>query len=105
MEVTMNVQTFRGLATAALLLVALPALAQNFRFVWQGTAYYAAENRVIAERVVDEVIGTGTGSDAQVIFFRGKDGVPGDLSLSSQDGSLAELPSGSYFAIAVAPGS
>lgn len=101
----MNVQTFRRLAMAALLLGALPAFAQDFRFVWQGTAYYAAENRFIAERIVDEVIGTSPGSGAQVIFFRGKDRVPGDLSLTGKDGSLAELPSGSYFATAVAPGS
>ena len=101
----MNVQTFRKPALAALLLVALPAFAQDFRFIWQGTAYYAAENRIIAERVVDEVVGTSPGSEAQVIFFRGRDEVPGDLSLNGRDGALWNLPSGSYVALAVAPGS
>lgn len=100
----MNVHTFRGLATATLLLVVSPTIAQNFRFIWQGPAYYAAENQLIAERIVDEVIGIRPGSDAHVIFFRGKDRVPVDLPLNGKDGSLAELPSGSYFAIAVAPG-
>src|SRR5688500_7881342 len=104
MEVAMNVHAFRGLATATLLLVAVPAIAQNFRFIWQGPAYYAAENQLIAERVVDEVIGIRPGSDAHVIFFRGRDRVPVDLPLNGKDGSLAELPSGSYYAIAVAPG-
>jgi hypothetical protein len=103
--VTMNVRIFRGLAATALLLVSLPTLAQNVRYEWQGAAYVAAEDQLIADHVVDNVIGASPGADAQVVFFRTKDRMPGELGLNSDDGSLARLPSGAYYAIAVAPGS
>jgi hypothetical protein len=95
----------RGLAAAALMLVSLPALAQNVRYEWQGTAYVSAENQLIAEQVVDGVIGASPGAGAQVVFFRTNDRMPGEMGLNADDGTLAQLPSGAYYAIAVAPGS
>ena len=54
----MNACIFRGLAATALALVPAFACAQNVRYEWQGKAYVDAENQMIAERVVNGVIGT-----------------------------------------------
>lgn len=101
----MNVWTLRSLVAAGLMLVSLPVVAQSVRYEWQGAAYIVAEDQLITERVVDRVLGTATGSDAQVVFFRPTDQAPGELKLSSEDSPLARLPSGAYSAVAVAPGS
>lgn len=101
----MNMRILRDLASMALLLVFLPAVAQNVRYESQGTAYVNAEDQRIAERVVDGVLGAGTGTDSQVVFFRPRDRVPGDSTLHQGDVALAALPGGAYYAIALAPGS
>lgn len=100
----MNVWTFRGLAATLMLVSSLPAFAQNVRYEWQGTAYVAAEDQLIAEQVVDSVIGASPGAGSQVVFFRTNDRMPGEMGLNADDGALAQLPSGAYYAIAVAPG-
>lgn len=101
----MNAWIVRMSAVASLMLLSFPALTQNIRYEWQGPAYLAAENQLIAEHVVDSVIGASTGSGSQVVFFRSNDRMPGELGLNADDGTLAQLPSGAYYAIAVAPGS
>ena len=101
----MNVRILQGLASLALLVVSLPASAQNVRYEWQGAAYVNAENQMIAERVVDGVLGADIGAGSQVVFFRPRDRVPGDSTLHEGDVALAELPGGAYYAIALAPGS
>lgn len=100
----MNIRILLGPASLALLLVSLPAVAQNVRYESQGAAYVNAENQRIAERVVDRVLGAGTGAGSQVVFFRPRDRIPGDASLHEGDVALAELPGGAYYATAVAPG-
>jgi hypothetical protein len=104
MEVSMNACIFRGLAATALALVPAFACAQNVRYEWQGKAYVDAENELIAERVVNGVIGASPGTGSQVVFFRTDDQLPGEVVLGGSDGALAQLPSGAYYAIAVAPG-
>ena len=104
LEVGMNTRIPRALAAATLALAPLLACAQNVRYEWQGAAYTNAEDELIAERVVSGVIGASPGSGAQVVFFRTKDRQPGELALDGSDGTLAQLPSGAYYAIAVAPG-
>lgn len=104
LEVSMNACIPRGLAATALALAPLLACAQNVRYEWQGAAYVNAENQLIAERVVNGVIGASPGTSSQVVFFRTDDQQPGELVLGGSDGTLAQLPSGAYYAIAVAPG-
>lgn len=101
----MNFRIMRCLVAVALVLLSLPAVAQNVRYEWQGIAYIDAENQMIAERAVDNVIGARPGSNGQIVFFRpaGSDG--GEYTLrSGNDSSLALLPSSAYYAIAVEPG-
>lgn len=93
-----------GFLFSALMLVSLPALAQSARFIWQGAAYGYADDLVITEQVIDQVIGAPVEEGAQVVFFRPVDSVPGTVSLNEGDALLAELPAGSYYAIAVTPG-
>lgn len=100
----MNVKIPRSLAALALLLVSLPALAQHIRYEWQGNAYVVAEDQLIAERVVDRVIGASPGADAQLVFFRPVDRAPGDSSLHKGGVAVAELPGGSYYATSVEAG-
>lgn len=100
----MNACTLRGLAATALALAPVLACAQNVRYEWQGKAYIDAENQLIAERVVNGVIGVSPGTGSQVVFFRTDDQLPGQVVLGGSDGALAQLPSGAYYAIAVAPG-
>jgi hypothetical protein len=100
----MNARTFRAVAATALALAPVFACAQNVRYEWQGKAYVDAENQLIAERVVNGVIGASPGTGSQVVFFRTDDRLPGELVLGGSDGTLAQLPSGAYYAIAVAPG-
>ncbi len=101
----MNVKKLRGLVALALLLLSLAAVAQNVRYEWQGVAYIDAENQMIAERAVDNVIGAHPGSNGQIVFFRPAGTVGGEYTLSSgNDASLAQLPSSAYYAIAVEPG-
>ena len=101
----MNACISRVLAATALALAPLLACAQNVRYEWQGAAYVSAEDQLIAERVVSGVIGASPGMGAQVVFFRTNDRQPGELALGGSEGTLAQLPSGAYYAIAVAPGS
>jgi hypothetical protein len=101
----MNIRIHRVFLLCALMLASLPAFAQSARYIWQGAAYGYADDLVITEGVIDQVIGTPVGQEgAQVVFFRPADSIPGTVSLNEGDTLLAQLPSGSYYAIAVTPG-
>ena len=105
-----NIRVLRGLAILALMLLCLPATAQNVRYEWQGVAFIDAENQMIAERAVDNVLGARPGSNGQIVFFRPAGSVGEKYTLSTSnldsggDASLAQLPGSAYYAIAVAPG-
>ena len=101
----MNVRLSRAVAVLALALVPLSAGAQNVRYESEGTAYVLAQDQLIAERVVSRVLGASPGPSSQIVFFRGNDEVPVQMGLSGAEGTLAMLPSGAFYAIAVAPGS
>jgi hypothetical protein len=104
-EVAMNIRIQnRFLLFCALMLASVPAFAQSVRLIWQGAAYGYADDQTITEGVIDQVIGTQVREGAQVVFFRPDDSIPGTVSLNEGDTPLAQLPGGSYYAIAVTPG-
>ena len=100
----MSIKILRCFLPCALMLVLLPVSAQSVRFITQGTAYYFAEDQVLSERIIDHVIGAPVAEGAQVVFFRPEDTHLGKTELTQGDRFLAQLPSGSYYAIAVTPG-
>jgi hypothetical protein len=100
----MNTRILRGLLPCALALASFPALAQSVRIIGQGPAFAYAEDQMIAEQIVDQLVGARVGEGAQVIFFRPADRSAASASLSEGDRVLAQLPSGAYYAVAVTPG-
>jgi hypothetical protein len=100
----MNIKILRRFLPCTLMLVSLPVFAQSVRFITQGTAYAFAEDQLLAERVIDHVIGAPVGEGAQVVFFRPADTHLGKTNLSEGDRFLAQLPGGSYYATVVTPG-
>lgn len=100
----MKILGLRVLAAALLVAFALPAVAQNIRYEQQGTAYVAAEDQWIADRLVDQVIGAPQGADAQVVFYRTRDQVPGAIALDSDAGTVAPLESGACIALRLGSG-
>ena len=101
----MNIRILRSVLPCALALASMPAFAQSLRIITQGPAFAFAEDQMIAEQVIDQVVGASVGEGAQVIFFRPADMRPENASLSEGDAVLAQLPSGAYYAVAVTPGS
>ncbi len=101
----LDTRTLQGLIALALLLLSLPVVAQNVRYERQGVAFIDAENRMIAERAVDHVIGTRPGRNSQIVFFRPAGSTGAEYALSNgDDATLAQLPSSAFYAIAVKPG-
>jgi hypothetical protein len=100
----MNIRILRMLAPCALALLSLPVCAQSVRIITQGPAFAFDEDQMIAEQVIDRVVGAPVGAGAQIIFFRPADTHSANASLSEGDTVLAQLPSGAYYAIAVKPG-
>jgi hypothetical protein len=100
----MNTKLLRCFLPCALMLVSLPVFAQSARFITEGPAFAFAEDQLFTERVIDNVIGAPVGEGAQIVFFRPDDKHLGNTNLSEGDRLLAELPSDSYYAIAVTPG-
>ncbi|MEO6154537.1 MAG: hypothetical protein ABIP16_02275 [Thermomonas sp.] len=100
----MNIKIQLGLVVCASMLASLPAFGQSARFISQGVAYAYAEDHQITKRVIDQVIGTPVGEGTQIVFFRRDDTTPGTASLSESDVLLAQIPSGTHYAIAVTPG-
>jgi hypothetical protein len=100
----MKTVIFRVILPCALIGLSLPAPAQNVRFITQGSAYAFAEDQLMTERVIDHVVGAPVGEGTQIIFFRPVDTRPGKANLSEGNTSLAELPSGAYYATTVTPG-
>lgn len=100
----MNTMILRGLLPCALALATFPALAQSVRIISQGPAFAYAEDRMIAEQVVDQIVGAPVGEGAQVVFFRPADRNAASASLSEGGTLLAQLPSGAYYAVVVTPG-
>jgi hypothetical protein len=100
----MNISILRTILPLALTFASLPVCAQSARLITQGPAFAFAEDQMITERVVDQIVGATPGEGAQVVFFRPADMRPLDANLSEHGTLLAQLPSGAFYAIAVAPG-
>jgi hypothetical protein len=100
----MNTRILRGLLPCALALASFPGLAQSVRIISQGPAFAYAEDRVIADQVVDQIVGAPVGEGAQIVFFRPADRSSTNASLSEDGSAMAELPSGAFYAVAVTPG-
>ncbi|MCO5054896.1 hypothetical protein [Thermomonas sp.] len=101
----MKIRILRVFAAVLLLSFALPSVAQNVRYEQQGTAYVTAEDQWIADRLVDQAIGAPQGADAQVVFYRTHDQVPGPVRVDGGAGPLALLESGTCVALRLVPGS
>lgn len=100
----MNTRILRTLLPCALALASFPGLAQSVRIISQGPAFAYAEDRVIADQIIDQLVGAPVGDGAQIVFFRPADKSSANASLSEGGASMAELPSGAYYAVAVTPG-
>lgn len=100
----MNTRILRVVLPCALALAVVPAYAQSLRIITQGPAFAFAEDQMIAEQVVDRVVGATVGEGAQIVFFRPADMRPVDATLTEGDTLLAQLPSGAFYAIAATPG-
>jgi hypothetical protein len=91
----------------ALLLVALPALAQRVKYEANGQADVTADNFMLVEAaVIRDVTGLAPSSMGQVVFFR-SDRPAGDapeLQVREGDADLHALPGGGYFVAVVPPG-
>ena len=93
-----------GLLLASLLLASLPAFGQSVRLIVGGTAYGHADELLIRETVIDQVVGAPAEARAQVVFFRPADAGGNSATLSEGDAVLAELPASSYSVVELAPG-
>jgi hypothetical protein len=100
----MNTRILRGLLPCALALASFPAFSQSMRIISQGPAFAFAEDKMIAEQIVDQLVGAPVGNGAQVVFFRPPGSGAASASLSEGETALAQLPSGAYYAVAVTPG-
>ncbi len=100
----MNAILLKGLAAAVLFSIALSAAAQNVRYEQYGTAYITAEDQWIADRLIDEVVGTVPAAGAQVVFYRGEDGFAQEVALGDSSDRVIRLPRSTSVAFRLAPG-
>ena len=90
-----------------LVLVSLPTFAQDVRYESRGEAYIAGLEREDVEAAIARQVATAASADkAQVVFFRPARLVDVDVELEVRESGaeLARLPVGSYFVVAVPPG-
>jgi hypothetical protein len=103
----MKTLPYRLAALCALLLIALPAMAQRVKYEANGQADALADNLMLVEAaVIRDVTGLAPSSMGQVVFFR-SDRPAGDapeLLVREGDADLHALPSGGYFVAVVPPG-
>lgn len=103
----MNTIVFRSSTLSVLLAFCLPLAAQTVRFEARGEADVAAEEKAMAEAAVARhVIGVPSGDKGQIVFFRParSAGTVIDFEVRESGTGLVVLPSGSYFVVAVPPG-
>ena len=95
-------------ATLSLLLVmCLPAVAQDVRYESRGEAYIAGLEREDVEAAISRQVAAAAPADkAQVVFFRPAKLLDADVEFEVRESGveLARLPGGSYFVVAVPPG-
>ena len=103
----MKTLPYRLAALCALLLIALPAMAQRVKYEANGQADALADNLMLVEAaVIRDVTGLAPSSMGQVVFFR-SDRPAGDapeLLVREGDADLHVLPSGGFFVAVVPPG-
>ena len=94
-------------ASCALLLLCLPAAAQNVRYERFGQAYVLdlTQSRVESS-VLRTVIGMPSADRGQVVFYRPtRPGDPvGAVAIQEQDATVGTIPSDSYIVTAANPG-
>lgn len=101
----MNSILLRSATLFALLVFCLPAIAQRTRFESRGEAYSAAEERDMVETaLVRHVFGAPPAGKGQIVFFRSARATTTEVAVRENGNELAKLPGGSYFVVAVQPG-
>lgn len=103
----MNALQSRHALLSLLLLMPLPALAQDVRYESRGEAYIAGLEREDVEAAISRQVAAAVSADkAQVVFFRPAtlSGTGAELEVRESGAELARLPGGSYFVVAVPPG-
>ena len=103
----MNAIRFRHATVSLLLSMCLPAIAQDVRYESRGEAYIAGLEREDVEAAISRQVAAAAPADkAQVVFFRPTRLIDADVEFGVRESGieLARLPRGSYFVVAVPPG-